>query len=555
MFPGMFDPDMMRAAQEQMSKMTPEDLQRMQQMMTPEMTRMAMDNMQNMRPEQVKQATEQMKSLTPEQLASMGNMGAGGGFEQANVMMQQQRNYQISASVSLKNQGNRLHGEGNYTEAAEKYTRATANLAGHTSPEAAALIKSCTLNLMLCGLKTKKWKDVVQLGSEVLALDSANVKALYRRGQAFKEMGRKRAAVKDLERASKLSPDDETIASYLRQARLELAVSIEAEASDDEEEDRSGDAAVGPSTVTGVEDISERPAGAASRGAPEATPSGSTSGGGGLGSASNGPFRNAHPTSSLFPGMDPAAMQAQMAALSQNPAMIRQMQTMMSQMDPETIARLSGGAVTPEVARMANETMKNLAPEQIESMIKMNAAMASRPSSSAPAGASAAAAPSTILGGGSAGVADMGALREGPSSSGASPPMSSFPSMPFGGAGGMPELTPEIQRQMAEQMKSPETMKAMHEMMKSMSPEMMAQMSEQASGKKMSVEQARQAQEAFAKLSPQEVETLMKLASRAQQAMGVVRRCWQWVAARPMVIFALIFLLVAVLLRSLGYIG
>ena len=75
---------------------------------------------------------------------------------------------------------------------------------------------------MSCYLKTQQFEECVQIGSEVLAYDVVNVKALYHRGQSYKQIGKLELAVADLRKAVEVSPHDETIAQALRETSMEL---------------------------------------------------------------------------------------------------------------------------------------------------------------------------------------------------------------------------------------------------------------------------------------------------------------------------------------------
>ena len=70
---------------------------------------------------------------------------------------------------------------------------------------------------MPCYLKTHQFEESVQIGSEVLAYDAVNVKALYHKDQAYKQLGKLELAVADLRKAVEVSPRDETIAQALRE--------------------------------------------------------------------------------------------------------------------------------------------------------------------------------------------------------------------------------------------------------------------------------------------------------------------------------------------------
>jgi hypothetical protein len=100
--------------------------------------------------------------------------------------------------------------------AGKLYLQAKKNLSSLCTSEAAALRQACSLNLMSCYLKTGEFDKTIAEGIEVLAIlgilfiystflvppvinhhfcqilasDENNLKALYRRGQAYRELGK-----------------------------------------------------------------------------------------------------------------------------------------------------------------------------------------------------------------------------------------------------------------------------------------------------------------------------------------------------------------------------
>ncbi|TVU08939.1 hypothetical protein EJB05_42367, partial [Eragrostis curvula] len=223
------DPEMLRLAQEQMRRMSPDDLAAMQRqlMANPDLMRFASESMKNMNAEDVRRAAEQMNQATPADMRAMTQKIASSTPEELAAMKAQadaqMSSHAVSGARALKKQGNELHSRGQYADAAAKYKLAKDGLKNVPSSAATrALRLQCAMNLMACYLKTGQFYECVSEGSEVLACDPDNVKAYYRRGQAYKELGKPEAAVADLRKAHEIAPEDETIAEVLKDAEEKL---------------------------------------------------------------------------------------------------------------------------------------------------------------------------------------------------------------------------------------------------------------------------------------------------------------------------------------------
>ncbi|KAL6518673.1 hypothetical protein OROHE_017723 [Orobanche hederae] len=352
MFNGMMDPELMRMAQEQMNRMSPDELARIQhQMMSnPELIRMASESMQNLRPEDFKQAAEKLKHTRPEEMADIGEKMAKASPEELAAMrarMDAQVSYEVNAAEMLKKQGNELHSQGKYEGALEKYKRAKNNLKDVPTSKGRNLLLACSLNMMSCYLKTEHYEDCIQEGMEVLAHDAKNVKALYRRGQAYKELGQLGDAVSDLSKAHEISPEDETIADVLRNT----------------EERLSKEGGGRPSRGVVIEEIID-----------EATVSSNNHDN----STSESELRSqetSHHISNQSAKVRAAKSTGNdhLEALRDDPESIRSFQNFISRTDPETLAAISGGKVegiSPDILRTASEAIGKMSPEELHKMFQ-----------------------------------------------------------------------------------------------------------------------------------------------------------------------------------------
>ncbi|CAI5487698.1 unnamed protein product [Closterium sp. Naga37s-1] len=357
------DPDMIRLATEQMGRMSRGE----SIMMTPDMIRLATEQMGRMSPEDMRRAAEQMKHLSPHQIASaMGTAGAGGGIPGAAAAggggggggagpaagglpdvasyMSQRQQYELNAATMLKNEGNKLHGMGKYSEAAEKYNRARDNLAMHSSPAAVSLRRTCAVNLMSCHLKTNAFAHAVSVGTQVISEDGSNLKALYRRGLAYKELGQLKEAAADLSTAAQISPDDETLAGVLRETKAALeATKKKVSLEEIDEGDDAPAASLAGSTAPGDDDEQ----GSSSSGGAEWQP-------------------QEHGT--LFCWTHTHSLPPSPSTPSHHPS---NMQAMMTSMDPAAVAALSGGALSPEMARTAAQLVGSMSPEDLQKMMRL----------------------------------------------------------------------------------------------------------------------------------------------------------------------------------------
>ncbi|XP_022727998.1 peptidyl-prolyl cis-trans isomerase FKBP62-like [Durio zibethinus] len=129
----------------------------------------------------------------------------------------------IEAAGKKKEEGNVLFKAGKYVRASERYEKAVKYIEYDSSfgeeekKQSKALKVACNLNNAACKLKLKDYKQAEKLCTKALELESANVKALYRRAQAYIHLADLDLAEFDIKKALELDPDN-------REVKLEYKV-------------------------------------------------------------------------------------------------------------------------------------------------------------------------------------------------------------------------------------------------------------------------------------------------------------------------------------------
>ncbi|MCO5566991.1 hypothetical protein L7F22_020674 [Adiantum nelumboides] len=123
----------------------------------------------------------------------------------------------IEAAGKKKEDGNVLFKAGKYARASKKYDKAAKFIEYDTSfseeekKQAKVLKTSCYLNNAACKLKLKDFKEAAKLCTKVLEQESQNVKALYRRAQAYIETADLDLAELDIKKALEIDPSNRDV--------------------------------------------------------------------------------------------------------------------------------------------------------------------------------------------------------------------------------------------------------------------------------------------------------------------------------------------------------
>ncbi|XP_047972681.1 peptidyl-prolyl cis-trans isomerase FKBP62-like [Salvia hispanica] len=123
----------------------------------------------------------------------------------------------IAASGKKKEEGNIWFRAGKYERASQRYEKAVGfivydlSFSEEEKEQAKVLKASCNLNNAACKLKLKDYKEAKNLCSEVLEADANNVKALYRRAQAYINLVEFELAKKDIKKALEIDPNNRDV--------------------------------------------------------------------------------------------------------------------------------------------------------------------------------------------------------------------------------------------------------------------------------------------------------------------------------------------------------
>ncbi|KAL4561072.1 hypothetical protein LXL04_033234 [Taraxacum kok-saghyz] len=123
----------------------------------------------------------------------------------------------IETSCRKKEEGNTLFKKQKYERASKRYEKALSFIEYDSAfsdeeKQQAKLLKiSCNLNNAACKLKLKDYKQTIKLCTKVLDSDSKNVKALYRRAQAYIQLVDLDLAEMDIRKALEIDPKNRDV--------------------------------------------------------------------------------------------------------------------------------------------------------------------------------------------------------------------------------------------------------------------------------------------------------------------------------------------------------
>lgn len=123
----------------------------------------------------------------------------------------------IEAAALKKEEGNALFKAGKYLRASKRYNKASkyieydSSFTNEEKQKSKVLKVTCNLNNAACKLKLKDYREAEKLCTKVLEADGKNVKALYRRAQAYIQLVDLDLAELDIKKALEFDPDNRDV--------------------------------------------------------------------------------------------------------------------------------------------------------------------------------------------------------------------------------------------------------------------------------------------------------------------------------------------------------
>ncbi|XP_030467348.1 peptidyl-prolyl cis-trans isomerase FKBP62-like [Syzygium oleosum] len=123
----------------------------------------------------------------------------------------------IDTAARKKEEGNASFKAGKYERASRRYEKAVkyieydSSFSDEEKQQAKTLKITCNLNNAACKLKLKDFKEAEKLCTKVLEADGGNVKALYRRAQAYIQLVDLDLAEQDIKKALEIEPNNRDV--------------------------------------------------------------------------------------------------------------------------------------------------------------------------------------------------------------------------------------------------------------------------------------------------------------------------------------------------------
>ncbi|THU51217.1 hypothetical protein C4D60_Mb06t28670 [Musa balbisiana] len=123
----------------------------------------------------------------------------------------------IEAAGKKKEEGNALFKLGKHVRASKRYEKAAkyieydSSFSDEEKKQSKVLKVTCNLNNAACKHKLKDYKQAEKLCTKVLDIDGTNVKALYRRAQAYMHLCDLDLAEQDIKKALEIDPDNRDV--------------------------------------------------------------------------------------------------------------------------------------------------------------------------------------------------------------------------------------------------------------------------------------------------------------------------------------------------------